>query len=137
MKLKSLLVALALLLVAGGVWLAVGTEKEDQSAQPAESAIVESSDDAVAEVTISDDGRTVTYEGQGGYTALELLQAGTDVTTQDSDFGSFVTGINGVEADSAQNYWAFYVGDEYADEGAGTYQATDGEQIEWRLEDLE
>ncbi|MDO8265521.1 MAG: DUF4430 domain-containing protein, partial [Candidatus Saccharibacteria bacterium] len=75
-------------------------------------------------------------EGQTGKTALEILQQGTEVTTESSDFGDFVTGINGNIADSSKNYWSFYVNGAYASEGAGTYKTTDGEKIEWRLEDL-
>ena len=92
--------------------------------------------DQQTEIVFSDDGKTVTYAGQNDVTALVLLESGTTVTTEDSDFGEFVVGINGVEADSSSQYWSFYVGGEYATEGAGTYVTSDGEQITWELEDL-
>ncbi len=89
------------------------------------------------EISFSSDGKVVKYAGQDGQTALALLQAGTQVETQESSFGEFVSGINGVQANAAKNYWAFYVDGDYATEGAGSYQTKDGQMIEWRLEDLQ
>lgn len=87
-------------------------------------------------LTVSEDGKTVSYDGQTGKTALELLQSLTEVVTEKSDFGDFVAGINGITADGKTEYWSFYVNGGYASEGAGTYKTTDGEKIEWRLEKI-
>jgi hypothetical protein len=47
-----------------------------------------------------------------------------------------VTSINGVEADGTKQFWAFYVNDKLAQEGAGTYKTKDSDKIEWRVEDV-
>lgn len=88
-------------------------------------------------VNISEDGRSVTYQGETGKTALEILESETTVGVEESAFGKFVTSIDGVSADSGSEFWAFYVNGELASEGAGTYQTSDGELIEWRLESLQ
>lgn len=89
-----------------------------------------------AKLTVSEDKKTVSYAGQTSKTALEILKSLTTVSTKQSDFGEFVTGIDGTEADGNKEYWAFYVNGTLASEGAGTYKTTDGEKIEWRLEAL-
>lgn len=78
---------------------------------------------------------TYSYDGQDGKTALELLKAKyPNTTTESSTYGDYVTGIDGVKADSSKEYWAFYVNGEVANEGAGTYQTKSSDKIEWRLE---
>ena len=89
--------------------------------------------DKVSSVTISEDGTTVSYSGEEGKSALDLLKELTEATTEDSDFGEFVTGINGVDGGGTQ-FWLFYVNDEAATVGAADYQTMTGDTIEWRLE---
>lgn len=136
-KTKQMAAALLAVVVigAGGFWL------YDNNQSSTDDTVVNTETTQVVventpEITISEDGTTVSYLGQEGKTALELLQGGTKVIKDSSDFGDFVTGINGLEADSNKEYWSFYVNGEYASEGAGTYQTTDGEKIEWKLEQL-
>lgn len=74
----------------------------------------------------------VNYDGVVDETALVTLQGLCDVATQSSDFGDFVTGIDGRDGGDT-HYWAFYVNDEYASEGAGTYKVKDGDRIKWVL----
>ncbi len=88
-------------------------------------------------ITFSEDGKTVTYQGEESVTALATLKSLTTVTTENSDFGELVTGINGVQADSSKEYWSFYVNGKYADEGAGTYKAKSGDSFKWQLEQLQ
>ena len=126
--------AAVLIIGAGGFWLYDSNKTDTQSSDnesTTQQIVVPAS-----KITISEDEKTVSYEGQTGSTALEVLKTLADVTTEDSSFGEFVTGINGQQADGSSEYWSFYVGGEYASEGAGTYQTTDGEQIEWVLESL-
>ncbi|MGH7157578.1 MAG: DUF4430 domain-containing protein [Candidatus Saccharimonadales bacterium] len=95
------------------------------------------SQQVMSAITFSEDGKTVTYTGEEGVTALATLESLTSVTVKDSSFGKFVTGINGVEADESKEYWSFYVNGAYASEGAGTYTAKSGDLFEWRLEALQ
>jgi hypothetical protein len=111
----------------------------NQATQPAESSL-KTVDQSVqptnSEISFSEDRKIVSYEGVTGMTALEILKNLTNVTTEDSSFGEFVTSINGLEAINNKEYWSFFVNGEYANEGAGTYKTTDGENLEWRLEEL-
>lgn len=102
--------------------------------QPAPEAPTDTNAD---NINFSDDGKTVTYSGEEGKTALEVLQERTEVTTKTTDFGDQVTGINGVEADPDTEFWAFYVNGELANEGAGTYESSEDDTIEWRLDKIE
>ena len=52
-----------------------------------------------------------------GQNALELLESAATVQKQEYGFGIFVEGINGLLGNQ-DNYWAFYVNDEYAQQGA-------------------
>ena len=130
--LAGLAVALAVILgvtmYGGGDPPATNTGESNQTAQQTEQPAL---------VTLSDDGSMVTYQGEAGVTALDTLKSITEVATEESSFGEFVAGINGVEADSSKEFWAFYVNGELANEGAGTYVAEAGDTFEWRIEAFE
>ena len=77
------------------------------------------------------------YEGVEGKTALELLKATFLVETQSfGDMGEFVTAINGVDADTSAQFWAFYLNGEQSQVGASTYVTKSTDKIEWRLEEI-
>ena len=69
-------------------------------------------------------------------TALSLLDAAETVETESSDWGPMITSINGLTA-SAPYYWAFYVNEEEASEGAGSYKPNVGETISFRYKSWE
>ncbi len=73
---------------------------------------------------------SVTYAGQDGKNALELLQANNqvDVTAE-----GFVNAIDGKKPGDRQ-FWAFYVNCNQAEIGAKDYQTTDQDLVEWKLE---
>ncbi len=73
---------------------------------------------------------SITYPGQTGKNALELLQSkhGVDVSAQ-----GFVNTIDGRKPGDHQ-FWAFYVNGQQADVGAKDYQAKSNDTIEWKLE---
>jgi len=134
MKYKTLRIAtlaMALALVAGGGSIYVANRHDARPDAATDSARMAPQ---TAKLTISDAGKTVAYEGQTGRTALAVLQSLADVTTKQSSYGEFVTGINDVQADGDTKYWAFYVNGKLADEGAGTFKTADGQKIEWRVE---
>lgn len=89
--------------------------------------------DQNSEVTVSEDGATISYPGEDGKTALQLLKEKTHVNTKDSSFGEYVTAINGDDGGGSQ-YWLFYVNDAAATVGAGDYVTNSGDNVEWRLE---
>jgi Domain of unknown function (DUF4430) len=68
-------------------------------------------------------------------TALELLKMGHQVETKTfSGAGEYVVSINGKKEDTGKNFWAFYVNNKQATEGASTYKPKNKDFIEWKLE---
>lgn len=77
---------------------------------------------------------TVTYKGQSGETALALLQKIAKVDMTGTGDNAYVTGINGVNADSAKKqYWEFDINGTSASVGAGSYVTKDTDSITWKL----
>jgi len=136
-NIKLTVAALVTVLAIGGGGAALfaanrSDDKADTKTTPAQQVT-----QPEAELTASEDKKIVSYEGQTGKTALEVLKSLADVKTKDSSYGEFVTAINGVEADGTTQFWSFYVNGKLASEGAGTYKSTDGEKIEWRVESVQ
>jgi hypothetical protein len=77
----------------------------------------------------------ITYKGITGKTALEILKAQHIVIAKVYSFGEQVTSIDGLEG-AGPKYWTFYVNGKMADVGAGAYQTTATDTIEWKLEKL-
>lgn len=74
---------------------------------------------------------TATMSGQ---IALELLEANVTIETQEfGDAGKFVTSINGLVGNN-QNYWAFYLNDEYAQQGASQTILEEGDRVKFIYE---
>ena len=131
-------------LIAGGLVAFYGplddnnNNNDAQQPESSEQATDESGEqDAEEKIIFSEDGRTVAYGGEEGKDALSILKEHTEVATDSSDFGEFVTSINGVAADHDTEFWAFYVNGELASEGAGTYQSKRTDLIEWRIDKIE
>ncbi len=78
----------------------------------------------------------ITYSGQDGKTALELLKTKYPETeTQKSSLGEFVNKINGNPTDSEKSkYWMFYVDGKQALVGADKYITKNTETITWKLQ---
>ncbi len=74
----------------------------------------------------------VTYQGEDGKTALELLKAHAQVETKTSSLGELVTAINGNDGGGTK-FWLFYVNGVESQVGAGAYMTKTGETIEWKL----
>ena len=73
---------------------------------------------------------TISYPGQDGKNALELLQSSHQV---DVSSAGFVNTIDG-QAPVGKQYWAFYINDKLADVGAKAYITKTTDQIGWKLE---
>jgi hypothetical protein len=90
---------------------------------------------SIASMDLASTG-TLSYMGQDGKTALDVLKSQYEVETQSfGDVGEFVSSINGVKPDSA-HFWAFYVDGEIAQVGAGSYVTKSSETIQWKLEEI-
>lgn len=125
---KKLLAAagLAVILLGFGGWFVLGQKPA------AEKTVVVPQ--AQSAITFSSDGKEATYKGQDGKTALEVLKSLTNIDSKDSAYGTMVTGIHGVKAEDNKTYWALYLNDAYASEGAGTLKAKNTDTVTWKLE---
>lgn len=69
--------------------------------------------------------------------ALDLLESMAMVETQEfADAGKFVVSINGLSGND-QNYWAFYLNNEYAKQGASQTVLQAGDTIKFVYEAIE
>lgn len=120
----------ALLAIGGGAgaWLASGGDVQQQA--PTQESVLATQTQAAPAVVKSG---FVSYQGEEGKTALELLKSHTEVKTQKFDFGEMVQSINGQDA-GGKKYWTFYVNGKMAQVGAGDYQTKDSDKIEWKLQ---
>lgn len=117
----------------GSWWLVVNNEQaKAPQAQTQETVRNQES----SKLTISEDGTEVSYNGQDGKTALAVVQGLTEVVTEDTQYGAMVMAINGLKSESGKNYWALYVNEEYANEGAGTLQTKSTDKLVWKLEKI-
>ncbi|AEG44548.1 DUF4430 domain-containing protein [Isoptericola variabilis] len=112
-------------------------------AEPAAETAAEPTVSASVEADVSEGADTesaapeLTYAGQEGRTALELLlEADPSATVEGEGEMAFVTGIGGVEA-GENEFWALYVDGEPAQVGAGSLVTEDGQEITWKLEAFE
>lgn len=73
---------------------------------------------------------SITYAGQDGKNALELLQQNhtVDVSAQ-----GFVNAIDGRKPGDHE-FWAFYTNGKQAEVGAKDYASKNSDEIEWKLE---
>lgn len=133
-NMKKILTAVGAIAIVGiaGLGLYLGTQSNDQSQQAPVAATQQAQT-----IQISADKKTVSYDGVDGQTALASLQSLTAVETKSTAYGDMVIAIAGTKADESVEFWGFYVNGQMANEGAGTYKATTGDKIEWRLEKLQ
>jgi hypothetical protein len=71
-----------------------------------------------------------------GQTAAELLENAAEIETKDyGEAGLFVTSIDGVISDN-EHYWAFYVNDEYAQQGISQTVLESGDVVKFIYEEI-
>lgn len=56
---------------------------------------------------------------------------------ENSEFGAYITSINGDDADPASEYWKFIVNGEDAQVGISTYMVMDEDQFQFEIEAFE
>jgi hypothetical protein len=133
-KTNIIAAAVALLIaVPGGTYLLTRPDAQPKQATSATSHEVLSEHKEHSDVTIASDH--VTYKGEEGKTALELLKKHATVQTEPFGSDELVTTINGTEGKGSK-YWSFYVNGAMASVGAGSYVTHSGDTIEWKLEKL-
>lgn len=74
--------------------------------------------------------KVFTYATDEEYLGAVLVAEGL-VEGENSDFGLMITVVDGEEAswDADQSYWAFYVGEEYAQTGVDSTPVNDGDSF--------
>lgn len=78
----------------------------------------------------------VSYDGVEGKNALEVLKQTHKVETKAYEgLGELVISIDGVAADN-KHFWAFYVGEQQSQVGAGVYVTKTSDKITWKLEEI-
>ena len=77
-----------------------------------------------------------TIQVQKGTNAFDALNQNIQIEYQDYSFGKFITGINGLKADSSKEYWAFYVNNQYSSAGVQDFIIQEPVKLEFRLEKI-
>jgi len=77
----------------------------------------------------------IKYEAVEKQTALELLKKTAIIKTKGEAEDAFVISIDDQAAQTEnREYWAFYVNGKASKVGAGSYQLTPNDKIEWKIE---
>lgn len=129
-----LLVAFVGLVFAGCTWqLFPIPNSEKSSPQGADEQRSESEQSLLVQDEKSGEDSYIFEATKPGQSALDLLKENAEVVYEEYDFGVFITSINGKIADS-DHYWAFYLNDEYATQGADQTLLSEQDVVEWRYE---
>jgi hypothetical protein len=75
----------------------------------------------------------LSYRGEQGRDALQLLKEHARVQTKHYSFGDMVLAINGVQGNGPK-YWTFYINGHEATVGAGAYQSKNTDTLSWKLQ---
>ena len=111
------------------------TETVAESTEAVEETTAEAASEEEAKglaftVVVTDlDGTETTFEYvSAAATVGEALLADGLIAGEDSDYGLYVTSVNGITADwdADQTYWAFYINGEYATTGVDSTEITEG-----------
>lgn len=89
--------------------------------------------DLFSQTKSTNSGKTVSYKGQAGKTALELLQKNAKTIISGAGKNAFVTSINGVKANPTNQYWQLKVNGKSASVGAGSFVTKNSDTITWEL----
>ncbi len=119
------------IIVIGGA--ATGIYLYENQSNSAEVEQVDQTTQTTAETDSTAKVTTITYQGQDGKTALELLEAAASIEKSGEGENAYITSINGVAADSTKEYWAFSINGEASMVGAGSYVTKSSDVIKWDL----
>lgn len=131
-KTKLILALVIVAILALGA-LAVYINFNENTAQNTKTQITQDQPAAVSET-----GRTeITYRATPGITSLEQLrQEARDVVVTESEYGELVDSIEGHKGGTDGKYWSFYVNDQMAEVGAGSYIQKEGDTVTWKFQKL-
>lgn len=115
-KIITLIVA-ALLIIGGGAWDITAHHNTTPKTTYLKSAAI----------------TQLTYHGQEGKNALELLKQHAKVVTKTSSLGEYVVSINGNDG-GGKKYWSYYINGQLAQVGAGAYITHSTDVIKWKLQ---
>lgn len=124
LKTKTLVVSAVVLIgaIGGGIWY-----RQTNQTPPAKQAATQTA------VVTPQKTESISYKGEDGKTALELLKNHAQVQTKTSSIGEYVTAINGNDG-GGKKYWLFFVDGKESSVGAGAYITKAGENIKWKLQ---
>ena len=93
------------------------------------------------EVKVYDKDENIVYERKTTTTFEILLEALENIDdlileTEDSQFGAFITSINGI-IQEGNYFWNYYVNGDYATLGVSSYKINNNDIFEFRLEAFE
>lgn len=121
-----------------------GENAAEQAAQVAEEEgpieVGQAAEDIVVPVSITmpesagAEPKTIEVTVSDGSTVLQALEAtGWDVQAEDSDYGKFVTSINGIAngSEGDASGWVYTVNDEQVMEACDVCQLTAGDSVQW------
>jgi len=86
--------------------------------------------------TLDSTQATVSYQGEDGKTAYDLLKAKYTVVADETAYGPMVKSING-ETASDSTFWTYKVNNELASVGAHQYTTKTTDTITWELTSIE
>lgn len=123
-KTKTIIVSIVVLIgaVGGGLWYNQAHQTKPTPPSVPQTAVV-----------TSQKTESISYKGEDGKTALELLKTNATAVTKQSSIGEYVTSINGNDG-GGKKYWLFFVDGKESSVGAGAYVTKSGENIEWKLQ---
>lgn len=75
----------------------------------------------------------ISYQGEDGKTALQLLERNHSVEATTSNLGAFIRSIDGL-GNSESEYWMFYVNNSLSPLAADKYITKNYDKIEWRYQ---
>ena len=120
---RNLLIALCVLVVLALVFLAIWNYARPQPQQGSKAITVD---------VVDDQGETKHYslktDEEYLHGALNQID-GLTLDGYDSDYGYYVTTVNGLRADYTEDgaYWSFYINGDYCTEGVDSQVVTDGD----------
>lgn len=136
MRNKVLYGVIALIVILGLGYAAVATYKTPANKQASTTTPTPTVQQATQSSSSAAASHAVSYKGEDGKTALELLQKNyPDTQVSGTGANAFVTSINGYMADTAKHeFWKLVVNGQDAQVGAGSLVTKNSDNIVWRID---
>lgn len=120
---KWIVIAVAGILILGGIIGGIYYKKNNEQKK---------SEDNVQQDETS---KIIEYDGANGMSALDLLLQLADVKYQNSEYGAYITSINGI-TNTENEYWLYSVNGEEPMVSADKYTTKDGDKIKWEFKGM-